>query len=145
VFIDATSISTYGRAGQQSIESAGLRTVLGAQWFCGEVADRLFNRFAGTPAGLKGGAPILSIEAFLLTLPVWVGDFVYVTHSMMPDITTGALGVTNRIYEVINREPDYARGRMNYQLLDTGLTGLQAAHKWAPSDRDFIIGSSEIY
>jgi hypothetical protein len=145
VFVEATSVSTYGRASQHVIESKGLRTVLGAQWWCEEVASRIFRRFAGTPAGLRGGAPVYRIEAFLLTLPVWVGDYVAVTHPSMPDILTGALGVTNRLMEVIDREPDFARGRMKYRLLDTGLTGLQGAHQWAPSGRDFIIGSSGIY
>jgi hypothetical protein len=145
VFVEGTSISTYGRSGQNVIESKGLRTELGAQWFCEEVATRIFRRFAGTPEGLRGGAPVYSIEAFLLTLPVWAGDYVYVSHSLMPDILTGSLGVTNRIMEVIDREPDFANGRMKYKLLDTGLTGLQPAHKWAASNRDFIIGTSEIY
>lgn len=145
IFVDATSISTYGRAGQHTIESKGLRTVFGAQWFCQEISRRIFDRFAGTPAALRGGAPVVSVEAFLATLPVWVGDYVSVTHSKMPNLLTGALGVTDRLYEVIDREPDYARGRMRYKLLDTGLTGLAGAHKWATSDNDFIIGSSEIY
>jgi hypothetical protein len=145
VYIDATSVGTYGRASQLLIESKGLRTELGAQWFCQEVSNRLFRRFAGTPTGLRGGAPVLRVDAFLLTLPVWVGDFVAVTHSMMPNLTTGELGVTNRVFEVIDREPDFSNGRMKYQLLDTGLTGLAPAHKWASSDRDFIIGSSEVY
>jgi hypothetical protein len=145
IFIDATSVSTYGRAGQHVIESKGLRTGFGAQWWCEEVAARLFRRFAGTPTSLRGGAPLVRIEAFLLSLPVWVGDYVLVSHPKMPDLTTGALGVTDRLYEVIDREPDFARGRMRYKLLDTGLTGLQAARKFSPSDRDFINDASEVY
>jgi hypothetical protein len=145
VFVDATSVSTYGRGSQHSIDSKGLWTVLGAQWWCQTVAQRLFRRFAGVGGGLKGGAPAVRIEAFLMTCPVWVGDYVYVTHPLMPDVLTGALGVTNRIYEVIDREPDFANGKMQYRLLDTGLTGLAPAHKWAASDRDFVIGSSEVY
>lgn len=143
IYIDATSVSTYGRASQLVIESKGLRTVYGAQWWCQEFADRMFARFNGI--GLRGGAPIARIEAFLLTLPVWVGDYVNVTHPLMPDLLTGNLGVTDRLYEVIDREPDFARGRMRYKLLDTGLTGLQGAKLWAPSGSDFIIESSEIY
>ncbi|KKK48882.1 hypothetical protein LCGC14_3140640, partial [marine sediment metagenome] len=125
--------------------SKGLRTVLGGQWFCQEMASRLFARFAGTPAALRGGAPVVRIEAFLLTLPVWAGDYVNVTHPLMPDILTGALGVTDRLYEVIGREPDFARGRMRYRLMDTWLTGMEGARKFAPSDRDFIIESAEVY
>lgn len=145
VFVDADSISAYGRSGQHVIESAGLRSNRGAEWFCEEVADRLFRRFAGTPEGLKGGAPVARIETFFLTLPVWVGDYVTLSHPQMPNLITGELGVTNRLYEVIDREPDYSSGRMKYRLLDTGLTGLAAAHKWSPSDRDYIIGTSEVY
>lgn len=145
IFIDATSISTYGRAGQLRIESKGQRTVYGAQWFCQETAARLFRRFAGTPTALRGGAPVLRVEAFLLSLPVWVGDYVTVTHPQMPDILTGALGVADRLYEVIDREPDYQRGRMRYRLLDTGLTGAAAARQWAPAAADFVVEVSGVY
>ena len=63
----------------------------------------------------------------LMTLPVWVGDYAAVTHPLIPDITTGSKGITNRIYEVVDRQPDYANGRMGYKLLDTGLTGAPVA------------------
>lgn len=145
VFIDATSVSTYGRAGQHVIESKGLRTVFGAQWFCQEVANRMFRRFAGTPSALRGGAPVARVEAFLLTLPVWVGDYVNVSHPLMPNLLTGELGVVNRLYEVIDREPDFARGRMRYRLLDTGLTGAAGARMFAPSSGDFVVEVSGVY
>jgi hypothetical protein len=82
-----------------------------------------------------------------MTLPVWVGDYVTVSHPLMPDLMTGALGVTNRVYEVIDREPDYANGRMKYSLLDTGLTGMPTAYQWDGSGvaRPFVIGTSLIY
>jgi hypothetical protein len=143
LYVDATSVSTYGRASQLSIESKGLRTVFGAQWWCQEMADRMFARFSGI--GLRGGAPVANIEAFLLTAPVWVGDYVNLTHPLMPDLLTGALGVEDRLYEVIDREPDYARGRMRYKLLDTGLTGKAGAFKFTPSDNDCIIGTGTVY
>jgi len=145
VFVDATSLSLYGRTSRLSIESKGLKTVFGAQWWCEEAASRIFRRFSGATGGLRGGAPVFTIEAFLLTLPVWVGDFVYLTHPAMPDILTGVKGVTNRIVEVIDRSPDYANGRMQYKLLDTGMTNLAAAHKFSSSSRDFIIGTSEVF
>jgi hypothetical protein len=145
IYVDGASVSAYGRGTQQVIESRGLRTVLGAQWICEEVASRMFRRFAGVSPALRGGAPVITVEAFLLTLPVWVGDYVLVTHSLMPDILTGALGVTDRVFEVVDREPDYSGGRMKYRLLDTGLTGLAAAHLFAESARNFIIGTSEVF
>ena len=47
---------------------------------------------------IRGGAPPLSLRAMLLTLPVWVGDYVALTLAKMPDMTTGSMGVTGRIY-----------------------------------------------
>lgn len=141
VFIESTSVGQYGCAGQLTIDSSGLRTAYGAQAFCEDIADRLFDRFAGAPESLKGGAPVLTVEAFLLTMPVWVGDYVYLTHPLMPDPFTGALGVTNRVYEVIDRNPNYAAGKMSYRLLDTGLTGMPAAQAIGLA----VIGSAVIY
>jgi hypothetical protein len=144
VYMEATSISTYGRAQQHAIESQGLRTAWGAQWLCEEVASRLFKRFAGTPTALRGGCPVYSVEAFLLTLPVWVGDYVTLNHPKIPNLLDGSLGV-NRLVQVIDRTPDYARGRMSYKLLDAGLTGATAAWCFSPSARDFLIGVSRLY
>src|SRR5262249_27065038 len=117
-FVQADSLGTFGRTTQWVIESKGLRSELGGQWFCQWAASRIFRRMAGREAGLRGGAPVVGIEAFFLTLPVWVGDYVTVSHPLMPDLLTGAIGVTDRVYEVIERSPDYKGGRMMYRLLD---------------------------
>jgi hypothetical protein len=143
-FLEATSLSTFGRGNQWTVESKGLASELGAAWFSEWVADKLFRRFAGTPTGLRGGAPVIDIEAFFMTLPVWDGDYVGVTHSLMPDVTSGALGVTDRIYEVIDRQPDYANGRMKFRLLDTGLTGAAPRCTWgAGSANPLVIGAGK--
>ena len=145
-FLQATSISLYNQGSQFSVTSDGLRSELGAFAFAQWVSDRLFRRFCGVAPAIKGGAPLLTIRAMLMTLPVSVGDYVSLTHPLMPDITTGNLGVTNRIFEVIDREPDYASGNMQFQLLDTGLTGMPPAYQWgAGSARPFILAASPVY
>lgn len=145
-WIEATSLSVFGPGTQWSVQSKGLVGALGATWFTEWVSNMIFRRFAGTPTGLKGGAPILAIQAFLMTLPVWVGDYVAVTHPLMPNVFTGALGVTARVYEVIERTPDYSNGKMQYKLLDTGLTGAPAAGTWAAgSANPFVVDSSVLY
>jgi hypothetical protein len=127
VYVQGGSVSQYGCAGQLTVNSSGLRSSYGAQAFCEDIASRLFDRFAGAPEDLKGGAPLLQVEAFLMTMPVWVGDFVYLTYPLMPNPFTGTDGVTNRVYLVIDRTPDYAQGKMRFKLLDAGLTGAPAA------------------
>jgi hypothetical protein len=144
--LQAASISQYGQGQQFSVQSSGLRSYLGAFAFTTWMTNELFRRFGGVAPGIKGGAPLLRIHSMLMTLPVWVGDYVALTHTKMPDITTGNLGVTNRIFEVVDRQPNYASGKMQYSLLDTGLTGAPAAYQWdATSARPFLIGSSPIY
>jgi hypothetical protein len=126
LYTDATSISNFGRSNERQIQSKGLRTELGAQWFAQDISTRMFARFAGT-TGLRGGAPVVSVNAFFMTLPVWVGDYVSLSGPKIPDLFTGALGLTNRLFEVIDRTPDYAGGKMSFKLLDTGLTGAPVA------------------
>jgi hypothetical protein len=145
-FAQATSISAYGRGNQFAVQSKGLRAEMGAFAFTEWVTSRLFRRFSGVAPAIKGGAPLLTLRAMLMTMPVWVGDYVGLTHAKMPDITTGDLGVTDRIYEVIDRQPDYRNGAMQYKVLDTGLTGLPPAYEWgASSERPLLIGTSEVY
>jgi hypothetical protein len=145
-FLESNSLANFGRTTQWVMESQGLRTELGGQWYAQWVASRLFKRFAGT-VGLRGGAPTAQIEAFLASAPVWVGDYVSLSHPLMPNLLTGALGVTGRVYEVISRDPDYASGRMKFTLLDTGLTGGSAAFQWGGAGvvRPMVIGTSGIY
>jgi hypothetical protein len=155
-FLQATSIELFDRGNQYNVQSKGLRTGLGGHWFAEYTTQRLFSRFsgiAGAPSGpgagapgLGGGAPQVSVEAMLMSLPIWVGDYITVSHPLMPNVLTGALGVTDRLYEVIDRQPDYARGRMKFKLLDTGLTGQAAAYQWDPSSaRPWLVGSSPVY
>jgi hypothetical protein len=143
-YLQATSISQYGQGQQFSVTSEGLRSELGAFAWTEWVTGMLFNRFSGALPGIKGGAPLLTLRAFLMTLPVWVGDYVALTHTKMPDLTTGNLGVTNRIYEVIDRQPDYASGTMQYKVLDTGLTGRPGAYTWGGTN-PLLIGTGTWY
>jgi hypothetical protein len=140
-FLQATSISLYLQGQQWSLQSDGLQTELGAFSYAEWVSEKMFARFAGVAPGIKGGAPLLTLRSMFMTLPVWTGDYVSLTLPLMPDITTGNLGVANRIFEVVDRQPDYANGQMQFKLLDTGLTGQPAASTWG----SFVLGSSLAY
>jgi hypothetical protein len=140
-FAQATSMSYYLRGQQFSISSKGLRTELGAFAFAEWMTSRLFRRFAGVAPGIRGGAPLLTVRAMLMSLPVWVGDYAALTHTKMPDLTTGVRGVTDRIYEVVDRQPDFVNGQMQYRLLDTGLTGQPAASVMGTAE----MGTAVIY
>ena len=122
-------------AGQQIIESKGLRTARGGISAAGLTATRLFRRYAGinplsqAPAG---GAPTLSVRSQFMTLTVEAGDYVFLSHSQLPNFETGRRGVYNRLYEVIEKQPDYSAGSMAWTLLDTGWAISKVASRVAP-------------
>jgi hypothetical protein len=50
----------------------------------------------------------------------------------VPDFVTGNVGLTNVICEVVDRQPNYAEGYMQFQLLDTRFTKLTTPFQIAP-------------
>jgi len=123
LFLDAPSLQQYGLAGQHTIESKGLKLARGGASLAGLTATRIFRRYGGMdPVGgaPNGGAVTLAVTSHFMTLTVEVGDYVFLSHPLLPNFATGRRGVANRICEVIEKQPDYAEGTMTYRLLDVG-------------------------
>lgn len=135
-FLDATSIQQFGLVGEQIIESKGVTTVFGGITLAGLTATRLFRRYAGfdpVTGAPNGGAVILTVTSQFMTLTVEVGDYVFVSHPLLPNFETGRRGVYNRIFEVIEKQPNYQQGSMTYRLLDTGWMSAKTLSQIAPS------------
>jgi hypothetical protein len=66
-----------------------------------------------------GGAIVLTVTAQYMTLTVEVGDLVYFSHPLVPNLRTGRRGIFSEIFEVVDKQPDYSKGTMTYKLLDT--------------------------
>jgi hypothetical protein len=47
-----------------------------------------------------------------------VGDIVQITHPWVPNKDTGSMGITNRWYEVISRNPSWGKPSVQFELLD---------------------------
>jgi hypothetical protein len=135
LFVSAPSLQQFGLAGQHTIESKGLRLARGGASLAGLTATRIFRRYAGVnPASgeMRGGAAIYTVQSHFLTLPVEVGDFVFLSHPLLPDLGTGRRGVSNRICEVIEKQPNFAQGTMTFRLLDLGWVGGKKVSLVAP-------------
>jgi hypothetical protein len=136
LFAHAPSIQQFNLLGQQIVESKGLRRSRGAVSLLGITAQRLFHRYAGIDplsGEPNGGAVMLNVTAHLGTLAIDVGDYVSVSHSLLPDFLRGRRGIVNRIFEVIERQPNFREGTMQYKLLDTGWLGGKKLSKIAPN------------
>ena len=135
LFIDAPSLQQFGLAGQHIIESKGMTLARGGSSLAGLTATRVFRRYAGmnpVSGAPNGGASILTVKSHFMTLTVEVGDFVFLSHPLLPNFETGQRGVTNRICEVIEKQPNFSEGTMTYRLLDVGWVASKSLSRVAP-------------
>ena len=114
LFLNAPSLQQFGLAGQHIIESKGMRLVRGGASLAGLTATRIFRRYGGidpVSGAPNGGAVVLTVQSHFMTLTVEVGDFVYLTHPLLPNFETGRRGIFNRIFEVIEKQPNFTKAR----------------------------------
>ncbi len=113
-----SSITKYGMVGTHGIDSKGMRSNLQAAIISSFVAPAIFNRYGDKNLRIQADA---MWDAVLLE----EGDFVKVTHPLIPDRQAGSLGVTDRLFEVLALTRDYKRGRVRLTLIDA--EGVKAA------------------
>jgi len=137
LFLCAPSLQQYGLAGQHIIESKGLKLARGGASLAALTATRIFRRYAGldpVSSAPNGGAPTLSVTSHFLTLTVEVGDYVLVSHPLLPNFQTGRRGIYNRLFEVIEKQPDFAQGTMAFRLLDAEWMRSKRISRLAPPE-----------
>jgi hypothetical protein len=123
-FQQATSIALYKQRYKQQIEADGLRLASGGLLRAFLLADRIFRRHAfGTPA--------YRVRAFLSAIALEPGDLVWFSHPLVPDFQTGSAGLNNVICEVSERQPNYAEGYVEFELLDTRFMSLTRPYQIA--------------
>ncbi|MGH9356764.1 MAG: hypothetical protein ACRD10_11600, partial [Terriglobia bacterium] len=125
-FEQRESLIRYNQIFQQQIEATGLVLPYGGSMRAQMIADRIFRRHAFAP-------PVYEVKAFLSTLGVELGDFVWLTHPLVADFQTGKLGLVNVVCEVIGKRPNYAAGNVEFNLLDTRFINLTAPLYIAPA------------
>ncbi len=125
-FLDSSSINRYGLSSQLSIRSQGLRSNLQGASRAGITARRIFQRYANGPTG-----EITLVHPSLQACIVEVGDYVTVTHRLMRNLDNGTIGWTNRICQVMNVQPQYASGRIQFTLLDVNAIASRPAYQYA--------------
>jgi hypothetical protein len=120
-----TSIYQFRRIFNQQVEATGLRAAYGGFLRSFLLADRVFRRYAF-------GTPRYQVKAFLSSVIAEIGDYVSLTHPLVPDLKSGQVGITNVLCEVVGRTPNYARGSMTFDLFDTRFMQLTKPYQIAP-------------
>jgi hypothetical protein len=126
VFEQQDSINTYRQLYVQQVEAKGLRVGYGGMLRASLLADRLFRRHAY-------GTPEYTVNTWLSTVPLELGDYLWLSHPLVPDLLSGEMGVNSVICEVSGRRPDYAHGKVQFTLLDTRFMNLTKPYRIAPA------------
>jgi hypothetical protein len=105
------SIGKYGKSTPLQVNAMGWRSALGAQTMADARAKQVTDRFS-EPQN------ILVLDCFYSKHNLEVGDQVYVNDSRLPNIRTGVRGITNEVFEVLDRTSAYGGdGKMTFTLL----------------------------
>jgi len=134
----------------------GLRTsLLDAPWFLGYYAQALFSTYRTGPATLR-------VRTMLKKHTIEQGDFIELTHSLVPDKLTGTVGLTAERCIVLERQPNFSAGYVEFVLQLAGVTmfpihliakvalaqvaGAGGVFAWEnPTDGEIIIDLMQLY
>ena len=119
-----TSLQTYRQVFEQQIQSTGLRVARGGMMLSRLLSDRIFRRHAFGP-------PTYKFTAQLATLPVELGDYVWLSHPKVLDLNSGKIGLNNVVCEVLDRQPNYSQGTVDFTLLDTRFISISPPYQIA--------------
>jgi hypothetical protein len=124
-----TSLQTYRQVFEQQIQSTGLRVARGGMMLSRLLSDRIFRRHAFGP-------PTYKFTAQLASLPVELGDYVWLSHPNVLDLQTGKLGLSNVVCEVLDRQPNYSQATVDFTLLDTRFISISSPYQIAAASQD---------
>jgi hypothetical protein len=122
---DAASIELYGAQGQQVIESQGVRSGFQGFSLAGMVARGIFARY-----GNKN--PTVEVTAYWKFAKLMVGDFVALTHPLVPNRKTGTMGVTAQMFKVLERQLDPEAATCDLTLIDASAAAGFGTRRYAP-------------
>lgn len=110
----AASISRYGQYGEHVVESDGIRSAFQGFFLANFIARLIFFRYGLKLLKFDQNAAE-SIWGKVLLEP---GDIVAVTHPHVPDRAAGVLGISNKLFEVLNKSINFTEGRVTLVLVD---------------------------
>lgn len=116
-FIRPASIDRFG-AYPMVIESRGLRSDLpNTLVLLAARALQLLNRY-------ENGCPVVRLTTFLQKELIEPGEIIGLTSALLPNRGTKTRGVTEELYEVVNRNIRFASGQVDFDLLNTSFSAL---------------------
>lgn len=131
------SISRFGQYKQQVIESDGLRSGLQGFFLAALTSQMIFRRY-----GMKN-LRFETLNVFWNAAVLEPGDLISVTHSKVPDRATGVMGITGKLFVVMDRAYDFFNCTVQLLLLDASYLTNFGLFKIAPDgEADYAAASA---
>lgn len=118
--IDGTSVDNRGPGRTMTIKSRGVHTSHSPASISGRATEinqrrkaKVFGRWSTPPVKIN-------CKTFFSRWLSDPGDIVPLTHRLLPDLEAGTRGLTARRMEITNRQIDWIKGEVSFDLLDTG-------------------------
>jgi hypothetical protein len=124
------SLARYGinNVGELTITADGMRSALQGYFIAAVVSYMIFLQY-----GLKAlKFDSNSADCQWNMVLVESGDFVYVTHPEVPDRAAGVMGMTNKLFRVLNKSINWTEGIVNFTLIDVSYLQSFGFYKIAP-------------
>jgi hypothetical protein len=134
------SITKYGtQFGEQVIQADGIRSGFQGFFTARMVSRMIFGRYGLKNLKFDQSAP----DSIWQTCLLEPGDIVAVTHPQIPDRVAGVVGITGKLFEIMNRSFLFSTGRMNLTMIDASYLSVFGLFKIAPNGTaDYTAGSN---
>lgn len=133
------SVAKYGQYGELVIQSDGLRSGFQGFFTARMVARMIFSRYGLKSLKFDAGAA----DSIWGNMRLEPGDVVGVTHPFIPNREAGTIGVTNRLFEILNRTFKFTEGLMTFTMIDANFLSTFGAFKIAPdAEADYVSASA---
>jgi hypothetical protein len=114
------SYELYGNlSSEKTINADGVRSAFQGFFIAALTAVLIFMRYGFKnltfDSESSGGSSPDSIWSTLLYEP---GDIVSVTHPQVPNRKAGVMGITNKLFEILNKSINFTEGKLTYTMID---------------------------
>jgi hypothetical protein len=132
------SVAKYGQYGELVVQSDGMRSNFQGFFVAKLVSRMIFYRYGLKNLKFDQNAPPCIWQAIRLE----PGDIVAVTHSKVPDRAAGVMGITGKLFEILDRHVSFTEGIVTLTMIDANYLSTFGTYQIAPTGHVAYAASS---
>lgn len=134
----APSLARYGinNVGELTITADGMRSAFQGFFLAAVISYYIFLQYGFKTLIFDNNAA----DCFFNKLLIESGDFVYVTHPDVPDRVNGVMGITNKLFKILNKNISFDESKITFTMIDASYLQnfgfYKIAHSYDPGTQD---------